>query len=154
MIQLDEHYFFYCLNGFIKLSPFYSMSFYLKNLFIIKTSEAKHFQQQINVYNNAMIFIFCIFNQDKCLNHSVNDIQLFVIYKELYHLQELLQHLFMYVSSFAQTYLYNSQAATEYQFMNINESLHEYILLQFIEILYKCNNSFINIYHSAKKVLN
>ena len=38
------------------------MSSYLKDLFITETSEIKHFQQQINVYNNAMIFIFCIFN--------------------------------------------------------------------------------------------
>ena len=62
IVQSNECYFFYCLNDFIKLSFPCLMPFYLKNLFIIKTSEIKHFQQQINVYNNAMTFIFCIFN--------------------------------------------------------------------------------------------
>ena len=76
------------------------MPFYLKDLFTTETSKIKHFQQQINVYNNAMAFTFCMFNQDEHLNHSADDIQLFVIHKELYHLQRLLQHSFMCVSSF------------------------------------------------------
>ena len=101
-----------------------------------------------------MIFIFCMFNQDEHLNHSVCDIQLFVICGELYHLQGPLQYSFMCVSSFAQTYLYDPQAATGYWFMNTDESLHEYILLWLAEILHKCNNSFINIYCSVKEVLN
>ena len=62
------------------------MPSYLKDLFTTETSETKHFQQQINVYNNAMTFISCMFNQDKHLNHSVSDIQLFVICEKLYHL--------------------------------------------------------------------
>ena len=100
MIQSNKHYFFYCLNNFIKFFSLCSMLFYLKDFFIIKTLEVKHFQQQINIYNNAMIFIFCIFNQNECLNHSVSNIQLFIICEKLYHLQKLLQHSFMYVSLF------------------------------------------------------
>ena len=153
-VQLNEYYFFYYLNNSIKLLFFCSMSFYLKNLFITETSKIKHFQQQINIYNNAMIFISYMFNQDECLNHSVNDIQSFVIYKKLYHLQESLQHLFIYISLFTQAYLYDPQTATEYWFINTNESLCKFILLQLAEILHKCNNLFINIYCSVKKILN
>ena len=130
------------------------MPFYLNDLFITKTLEVKHFQQQINVYNNAMAFIFCMFNQDKHLNHSVGEIQSFVIYEKLYHLQRPLQHSFTYVSSFAQVYLYNPQAATGYWFVNTDKSLCEHILLWLAETLHECNNPFINIYHSAKEVLN
>ena len=101
-----------------------------------------------------MTFISCMFNQNEHLNHSISDIQLFVICGELYHLQGPLQHSFTHVPSFAQAYLYNPQAATRYWFMNTNESLHELILLQLAETLYECNNSFINIYHSVKEVLN
>ena len=95
-----------------------------------------------------------MFNQNKHLNHSVSGIQLFVICEKLYHLQRSLQHSFMYVSSFAQTYLYNSQTAIEYQFVNTNESLCEYILFQLAEILHECNNLFINIYCSVKEVFD
>ena len=130
------------------------MSFYLNDLFIIKTSEAKHFQQQINVYNNAMIFIFCMFNQDECLNHSTDEIQSFIICGKLYHLQESLQYLFTHVSLFTQVYLYNLQAATEYQFINTDESLCEYILLWLAETFHEYNNLFINIYCSVKEVLD
>ena len=62
IIQSDEHYFSYCLDDSIKLFSSHLIPFYLKDLFITETLEIKHFQQQINVYNNAMIFIFCIFN--------------------------------------------------------------------------------------------
>ena len=55
-----------------------------------------------------------MFNQDEHLNHSIDDIQSFVIYEKLYYLQELLQHLFTYISLFTQIYLYDSQTATEY----------------------------------------
>ena len=101
-----------------------------------------------------MTFIFCMFNQDEHLNCSAYRIQSFVIWEELYHLQGLLQHSFICVLSFTQIYLYNSQAAIEYQFMNADESLHKHILLQFAETLYECNNLFINIYHSVKEVLD
>ena len=43
--QLNEFFFFYCLNNFIKLFFFHLILFYLNNLFITKTSEIKHFQQ-------------------------------------------------------------------------------------------------------------
>ena len=130
------------------------MPFYLNNLFITETSEAKHFQQQINVYNNAIAFTSCMFNQNEHLNYSAGGIQSFVICGELYHLQGPLQHSSMCVSSFAQAYLYDPQAATGYWFVNTDESLHEHILLQLAETLYECNNSFINIYCSVKKVLD
>ena len=128
MIQSGGCYFSYCLNNSIKLFSPCSISSYLKNLFITEISEIKHFQQQINVYNNAMTFIFCMFNQNEHLNHSIGDIQSFIIYEELYHLQGPLQHSFMCVSLFAQAYLYNSQAAIGYWFMNTDESLCESIL--------------------------
>ena len=130
------------------------MSFYLNDFFITETLKIKHFQQQINVYNNAMIFTFCMFNQNEHLNHLVSEIQSFVICGELYHLQGPLQHSSTYVPSFAQAYLYNPQTATGYQFMNTDESLHEHILLQLAETLHECNNLFINIYCSAKEVLD
>ena len=152
--QMDT-IFFNCLNSFIKLPSPCSIPFYLKDLFTTETSKIKHFQQQINVYNNAMIFIFCMFNQDEHLNHSADGIQLFVIYEKLYHLQRLLQHLFMYVPSFVQVYLYNPQAATEYQFVNTDESLCEHILLQLAETLHKSTadimeNQFREVYITAK----
>ena len=50
--------------------------------------------------------------------------------------------------------MYNPQVATGYQFVNINESLHKYILLWFAETFHKCNNLFINIYCSAKEIFN
>ena len=130
------------------------MPFYLNDLFITETSEVKHFQQQINVYNNAMTFISCMFNQNEHLNHSAGGIQSFVIYEELYHLQGPLQHSSTCVPSFAQAYLYDPQAATGYWFVNTDESLHEYILFQLAETLHECNNPFINIYCSVKEVLN
>ena len=101
-----------------------------------------------------MIFIFYMFNQNEYLYHSIDNIQSFIIYEKLYHLQRLLQHSFIYVSLFIQIYLYNSQTAIKYQFININELLYKHILLQFTKIFYECNNSFINIYHLIKKVLN
>ena len=153
-VQSDECYFSCYLNDSIKLSLPHSMPSYLNDFFITETSEIKHFQQQINVYNNAMTFTFCIFNQNECLNHSADEIQSFIICEELYHLQEPLQHLFTCVPSFAQTYLYDSQAATEYQFTNTDELLHKHILFWLAETLYECNNSFINIYCSVKEVLN
>lgn len=61
-VQSGGHYFSYCSDNSIKLSSFHSMLLYLKDLFTIKTLEAKHFQQQINVHNNAMAFISCMFN--------------------------------------------------------------------------------------------
>ena len=70
-----------------------------------------------------------MFNQNEHLNHSVSNIQSFIICEELYHLQGPLQHLFMCVSLFTQNYLYNPQAVTKYQFTNTDESLCEYILL-------------------------
>ena len=154
IIQSDGHYFSCCLNSSIKLSSLCSMSFYLKDLFTTETLKVRHFQQQINVYNNAMIFISCIFNWDEHLNCSVYKIQSFVIWEELYHLQGSLQHSFTCISFFTQTYLYDSQAATGYWFINADESLYKYILLQFAETLYEYNNSFINIYHSIKEVLD
>ena len=153
-VQSGGHYFSYCLDGSIKLPSPCLIPSYLNDLFTTETSETKHFQQQINVYNNAMAFTSCMFNQDERLDHSASGIQSFVICGELYHLQGPLQHSSTCVPSFAQAYLYNPQAATGYQFANTDESLHEHILLWLAETLHECNNSFINIYCSVKEVLN
>ena len=78
-VQSNKHYFSCCLNDSVKLFIFHLMSIYLKNLLITDTTNTKHFQQQINIYNNTMIFTFCMFNQDEHLSQSAKDIQSFVI---------------------------------------------------------------------------
>ena len=74
IIQSDRIYNSCCNNDKIILLITCTMSLILKDLFSENILKIKHFQQQINVYNNIMIFISCMFNHDKCLNINEKDI--------------------------------------------------------------------------------
>ena len=72
-------YYVCCADGKVWLPSPLPLPPYLYSLFTAATSEIRHFWQYINLYNNAMVFIFCMFNLDDCFDVETGGIQLFVI---------------------------------------------------------------------------
>ena len=78
-VHAAELYYICCANSKMQLSSSLSLPFYLYSLFTAATSETRHFQQYVNLYNNTMIFTFCMFNLNDHLDVGTEDIQSFMI---------------------------------------------------------------------------
>ena len=98
--QSSEFYNNCCESEKIVLLTVWFIFFYFSKLMITDYFNVKHFQNWINEYNNAIMFIFCIFNKNEYFNYSEDDIQSFIIHDELYHMHESLQHVFNQIFSF------------------------------------------------------
>ena len=72
-------YYVCCADGKVWLPSPLSLPFYLYSLFTAAIFEIKYFQQYVNLYNNAMMFISCMFNLNNCLGVGTEGIQSFVI---------------------------------------------------------------------------
>ena len=78
-VYAAELYYVCCADGKVWLPSSFSLPFYLYSLFTAATPEVRHFWQHVNLYNNAMMFIFCMFNLNDCLDVETGGIQSFVI---------------------------------------------------------------------------
>lgn len=104
-----------------------------------------------------MAFTSCISTRSDLFDNT--GLQPYVIRGELYHLHGPLQH--TGPPTFAQTYLYDPQAASSHRFLSYEkdrtgnmEPLRESILRGLAEMLESCGNPFIELYRTAKEILD
>ncbi len=123
----------------------------IKSLFEDDTAQSKHFLNHIRDYNHALIFTSCMYTANKRLAHQ-HEIQAFIVHDELYHLQKSLHSSVQELSCFAQLYFHDSAQMIT---MRLTQSfaLHESLLRQLNEMIQACENSFIDMYKSARELL-
>jgi len=114
----------------------------LKSLLNDATSQAKHFRKHIRAYNSALTFTSCMYIADTRLQDR-GEIQTFIIYDELYHLQSSLHSSTDSLSSFAQLYFLDPNHATIARLVQ-HPDLHQALLAELAQIMYDCNNLFIS----------
>jgi len=123
----------------------------IKCLFEDDTAQSTHFLNHIQDYNHALIFTSCMYTANKRLTNQ-REIQAFIIHNELYHLQRSLHSTVQELSCFAQLYFHDS---TQMITMRLTQSLtlHESLLRQLNKMIQACDNSFIDMYKSAREQL-
>ncbi len=123
----------------------------IKSLFKDDTTQSKHFLNHIQDYNHALIFTSCMYIMNKHLTNQ-REIQAFIVHDELYHLQKSLHSTVQELSCFAQLYFHDS---AQMIIMRLTQSLalHESLLRQLNEMIQACENSFIDMYKSAREQL-
>jgi len=92
-----------------------------------------------------------MYTANKRLAHQ-HEIQAFIVHYELYHLQKSLHSSVQELSCFAQLYFHDSAQMIT---MRLTQSfaLHESLLRQLNEMIQACENSFIDMYKSARELL-
>jgi len=123
----------------------------IKSFFESDTTQFKHFLNYIQDYNHALIFTFCMYTANKHLTNW-REVQAFIIHDELYHLQRSLHSTVQELLCFAQLYFHDS-AQTITMRLTQSLALHESLLRQLNEMIWACENLFIDMYKSAWKQL-
>jgi PIF1-like helicase/Helitron helicase-like domain at N-terminus len=121
----------------------------LKRLLTNNDTESRQLQTYIVKYNNALAFTSCIANQSE---HIREGFHTFVIRGELFHYSGPIRATSDKIPQFAQTYLYDSEAATDYRLALQPDGIVATILRALDEMLREVN-PFIAQFRTAAEII-